>query len=126
MPDVSKINVNDTVYDIKDATARDAQATLEGQLGDLAYKDTASGSFTPSGSVAAPTITITTQTEVVKGINANGTLPSWSAAVSEETLSFSFSAGALPTTKNTTAVTGATAAATAPAFTGTAGTVTVS
>lgn len=126
MPDVSKINVNDTVYDIKDATARSDLATLDGNLGDLAYKDTASGSFTPSGSVSTPTITITTQTEVVKGINANGTLPSWSAAVAEETLSFTFSAGALPTTKNTTAVTSATAASSAITFTGAAGTVTVS
>ena len=62
MPDVSKINVNETVYDIKDAVARADQATLEGQLGDLAYKNSASGSFTPAGSVSAPAITITPTT----------------------------------------------------------------
>lgn len=126
MPDVSKINVNDTVYDIKDAVARADQATLEGQLGDLAYKNSASGSFTPAGSVSAPAITITPTTEVVKGINAVGSLPAWSASVSEETLSFTFSAGALPTTKNSTVMTGASAASAQPTFTGTAGTVTVS
>lgn len=126
MPDVSKINVNDTVYDLKDAVARSNQATLEGQLGDLAYKNSASGSFTPFGSVSAPAITITPATEVVKGVNAVGTLPSWGASVDNETLSFSFSAGTLPTTKNTTVVTGATASAAQPVFTGTVGTVTVS
>lgn len=126
MPDVSKINVNDTVYDIKDAVARADHATLEGQLGDLAYKNSASGSFTPAGSVSAPAITITPTTEVVKGVNAVGTLPSWSASVADETLSFTFNAGALPTTKNSTVMTGASAASAQPTFTGTAGTVTVS
>lgn len=126
MPDVSKINVNETVYDIKDAVARAEQATLEGQLGDLAYKNTASGSFTPAGSVSAPAITITPSTEVVKGVNSVGSLPAWSASVTDETLSFSFSAGALPTTKNSTVMTGASAASAQPTFTGTAGTVTVS
>lgn len=126
MPDVSKINVNNTVYDFKDATVRQDLATLDGQLGDLAYKDSASGTFTPDGSVSAPTITITTQTEVVRGVATVGTLPSWSASVSNETLSFDFDAGALPTTQNTTAVTSAAAASTSPTFTGTAGTVTVS
>lgn len=126
MPDVSKINVNDTVYDIKDAVARADHATLEGQLGDLAYKNSASGSFTPAGSVSAPAITITPITEVVKGVNTVGSLPAWSASVSEETLSFAFSAGALPTTQNSTVMTGASAASAQPVFTGTAGTVTVS
>lgn len=126
MPDVSKINVNDTVYDLKDAVARSNQATLEGQLGDLAYKNSASGSFTPSGSVSAPAITLTPETEVIKGVNAVGTLPSWGASVDNETLSFNFSAGALPTTKNSTVMTGAAASAAQPVFTGTAGTVTVS
>lgn len=126
MPDVSKINVNDTVYDIKDAVARADQATLEGQLGDLAYKNSASGSFTPAGSVSAPAITVTPTTEVVKGVNTVGSLPAWSASVSDETLSFTFNAGALPTTKNSTVMTGASAASAQPTFTGTAGTVTVS
>ena len=64
--------------------------------------------------------------EVVKGVNAVGTLPSWGATVDNETLSFSFNAGTLPTTKNSTVMTGASAASAQPTFTGTAGTVTVS
>lgn len=126
MADVSKINVNDTVYDIKDAVARADQATLEGQLGDLAYKNSASGSFTPTGNVSAPAITITPATTVVKGVNNAGTLPSWSASVADETLSFSWNRGALTTTTNHTVMTGASASAAQPSFTGEASTITVS
>lgn len=82
-------------------------------LGDLAYKDSATGSFTPSGS-------ITPSSTTVNSITAVGTLPTWSASVNNEVLSFSFNQGTLPTKgANQTVLTGA-------SFSGTAGTVTVS
>lgn len=95
-------------------------------LGDLAMKDSASGSFTPSGSVSAPTITVTPTTANIDGIDSVGTLPSLSMTVSSENLTVAFSAGSLPTKASTVAaMTGASAEASAPTFTGTAGTVTV-
>lgn len=82
-------------------------------LGDLAFKDSATGSFTPSGSITPTTAT-------VNSITAVGSLPTWSASVTNEVLSFSFSQGSLPTKgANQTVMTGA-------SFSGTAGTVSVS
>ena len=118
-----------------------------GSLKALAFKDSASASYTPAGSVsqptftgtkatistdytpagtvAAPTLTVTANTASVKPFGSAGTLPSFTASVSGETLSLSFSAGTLPTAG--TAVTVATgiksATATAPAFTGTKATI---
>lgn len=127
MADISKISVNDQTYNIKDATARQEQTELEASLGALAFKNEASGNFTPSGSVSAPTVTVSPTTKNVKVVNSVGSLPSWSANVSEETLAFTFSAGALPTTNNETVVTGiADASASQPVFTGTQGNVSVS
>lgn len=95
-------------------------------LGDLAYKDSASGSFTPSGNVSAPTVTLTPSTENVKSMSAAGTLPSLTASLDDECLILTFGAGSLPTSEDKTVLTGVSAAASAPTFTGTAGTVTVS
>ena len=127
MPDISKISVNDTTYDIKDAIARGDLTTLQALLGALAYKNDATGSVTAAGTVTAPTINVNPSTKTIKAVNSAGTLPSWSAAVSGEILSFSWSAGALTTTNNETVVTGiADATATTPVFSGTAVSVTVS
>ena len=100
-----------------------------------------------SGSVSAPTVTVTPATDSIKKVTSVGTLPTkaaWSANVDEtsETLSFSFTANDLPTFKQgakasytegtfdagtlpelaaegTAVVTGITSAtATAPVFTG--------
>lgn len=124
-----------------------------GDLGTLAFKDSASGSFTPSGSVsvsasgtenktatvapagsgeatytpagtvAAPVISKKTagSTTTVNSITDVGTLPSFSATVSGETLTLTFSAGTLPTKGSDTTVKTGDAAyeASAPAFTGT-------
>lgn len=120
---------------------------LKTNLGDLAYQDTATGNFTPQGSIAinsytpagsvsvgtgtanytpggtvgTPTITVTPNTTTVNSITAVGTLPSWSASVENETLSFSFSQGTLPTKgSNTTVVTSIkSATSTQPSWTGT-------
>lgn len=99
-------------------------------LGDLAFKDSASGSFTPSGTVGAPTISLATagSTTTVNSITEVGTLPALTLTVASETLTIGWSAGTLPTKgANTTVKTGDGAySASQPAFTGTAGTVMVS
>lgn len=101
-----------------------------GSLGALAYKDSASGSFTPSGLVSTPTISVATAgtTTTVNSITGVGTLPNLTMTVENETLIFSFDQGTLPTKGvDTTVKTGDAAySATAPSFTGTTGSVTVS
>lgn len=92
-------------------------------LGTLAYKDSASGSYTPQGSVAAPDVTVTQTTDTIKPVTDVGSMPTFT--VSGETLIIG--AGAVPTLGADKAfMTGASATASAPAFTGTTGTVTVS
>ena len=99
-------------------------------LGDLAMKDSATGSFTPQGSVAAPTISVGTAgaTTSITPFGSAGSLPSLTMTVTDGNLAISFDAGALPSAGSAVTVkTGdASYQATAPAFTGTAGTVTVS
>lgn len=84
------------------------------ELGDLAYKDTASGTFTPSGNV-----TITPTTSSVTTVTSVGTLPSASYASATETLTFDM--GTLPTTGSETVLSGVSAS-----FTGSADDITVS
>ncbi len=92
-------------------------------LGTLAYKDSASGSYTPQGSVAAPDVTVTPATDTIKPVTDVGSMPTFT--VSGETLIIG--AGAVPTLGADKAfMTGASATASAPAFTGTTGSVTVS
>lgn len=92
-------------------------------LGTLAYKDSASGGYTPQGSVSAPDVTVTPSTDTIKPVTDVGSMPTFT--VSGETLIIG--AGAVPTLGADKAfMTGASAAASAPAFTGTTGTVTVS
>ena len=167
MADISKLTVGGSTYDIKDATARDAIASLQGgmkylgvtttaltdgattnpitinsqsvtattgnvviydnkefvfdgtkwdefgdlsTLGSLAYKNSASGTFTPSGSVTVTEVTGSVSTlatvgtlpsvnpvvESITPIASVGTLPSSSYDSATETLSISW--GSLPTT----------------------------
>lgn len=92
-------------------------------LGALAYKDSASGSFTPAGSVSKPTITVTPTTASVPNVTNVGSMPTYT--VTGETLVIG--AGSVPTLGTAiSAMTGASAELdSAPSFTGTAGTVTV-
>lgn len=98
-----------------------------GSLKALAFKDSASGSITPTGTISAPTVTVSMNTTSVTPISEVGSLPSFTATVANETLSLGFSAGSLPT--KGTAVTVATgvnsAKASAPTFTGNGATITV-
>ena len=88
-------------------------------FGDLAFKSSASGSYTPAGSVTVSEAADTTTT--VAPFGAAGTLPSWS--VSGETATFS--AGTLPSAGSDVTVVTASGARTAT-FSGTAATITVS
>lgn len=120
-------------------------------LGDLAMKDDASGSFTPSGTVSQPTFTGTSttstgtftpegsvsapeisvdtagSTDTVYSITDVGTLPTLTTTVANETLTIGFSQGTLPTkgAAQTVKTSDATYTATQPTFTGTQGSVSV-
>lgn len=92
-------------------------------LGELAWEDTASGTFTPEGTVSKPNVSVTPTTDTVQSVTDVGSMPTFT--VSGETLVIS--AGAVPTLGTAkTVLTGVTAELDAtPTFTGTAGTVTV-
>lgn len=103
------------------------QATIKPKVtaaGDVTIS-TGSGTanYTPAGNVSAPTISVATAgaTTTVNSITDVGSLPNFSATVSNENLTLTFDAGALPTKgSNTTVKTGdASYSATAPTFTGT-------
>ena len=91
-------------------------------FGDLAFKSSASGSYTPAGTVAVDDGTDTTASLTPMG--SMGTLSSAYFTVADENATFTFDAGSLPTAG--TAVNVVTASGTRTAtFTGTTGTVTV-
>ena len=92
-------------------------------FGALAFKSSASGSYTPAGSVSITQGTDTTAS--VTGIASVGTLPDAYFTVSGETATFNWSAGTLPAA-DASATTVITARGTdTAAFTGTAATITV-
>lgn len=108
-----------------------------GSLKSLAFKDTASGNYTPAGSVSTPTITLTPTTGFVRTMADAGTLPdctlpTFSATVANETLTLGWTAGEfdpgdLPELgANVEVITNMTASSSQPSFTGTQGSVTVS
>ena len=77
--------------------------------------------YTPEGTVSAPTVDVELRWVYVNSITDVGTLPTWSATVTGEVLSFAFNEGTLPTKGEAKmVVTSATATASAPTFTGTA------
>ena len=93
-------------------------------LGALAYKDSASGSFTPAGTVSKPNVSVTPSTTEVPNVTSVGSMPTYK--VSGETLVIT--AGTAPSLGVPISVMdGATAELDAtPTFTGTQGSVTVS
>lgn len=95
------------------------QSIGKNNFGDLAFKSSASGSYTPAGSVAITEAADTTTS--VTPFGAAGTLPSWT--VSGETATFN--AGTLASAGTAVNVVTASGTRTA-AFTGTEATVTVS
>lgn len=96
-----------------------------GSLKALAFKDSASGAYTPSGTVSAPTVNLATTT--VNSITDVGSLPDLAMSVSNETLTITFSKGSLPTKGgDTTVATGTVSSVTTPKFTGSPATIEVS
>lgn len=77
--------------------------------------------YTPEGTISAPEVNVVPSTGTVNSITDVGTLPTFTATVANENLTFSWSAGTLPTKgTDTSVVTGITSAtASAPSFTGT-------
>ena len=98
-------------------------------LGALAYKNSASGSYTPDGTVSAPVISLRTagSTTKINSITDVGTLPVLTTTVADETLTIGFDSGSLPTKgSDIYAKTGdGEYSASAPQFTGISGAVTV-
>lgn len=95
---------------IFNGTAWQAFGDLSG-LGSLAYKNSASATYTPSGTIIQPTITVTPSTGTVNSITDVGALPELTTTVSNEILTIGWSAGTLPTKgANTSVVTGITSA----------------
>lgn len=113
-------------------------------LGDLATKDRVQATYTPQGTVSAPTITATSTGvwvdrmndagSVTAGTAASCTLPTLTMSHANETLTFAWTAGnfvantptsvTLPDFDRVRTVPSITATATAPTFTGTQATIT--
>lgn len=119
-----------TVYN-GTASGASGNFTPEGTVSQPTFTGTefsSTGTFTPAGTVSKPNVTVTPSTGTVNSITNVGTLPELTMTVTNETLTFSWSAGTLPTKgSDQTVLTGVSAAlAAAPSFTGTQGTVSVS
>lgn len=142
--DVAIYNSLEFVFSDSDSKWHEFGST--GSLKALAFKDTASGDFTPAGSVSQPTFTgsattstgkftpagsntggaVTLNTTTINSITDVGTLPSFSATVADENLTLGFSQGTLPTKGANTTVATSVKSFTQPTFTGTEGNVSVS
>lgn len=92
-------------------------------LGNLAYQDSASGNFTPQGTVSKPSVSVTETTTSVPNITSVGTLPTFTV----DGTTLVINAGTLPTLGTAIEVVNGVSAEldNAPTFTGTQGTVTV-
>lgn len=92
-------------------------------LGALAYKDSASGQYTPVGSVSTPTVTVNYDSESVIGSITAGDLPKYEVSGEKLTLDpgTQTTATAVNVMKNISSVT-----VSQPVFTGTESTITVS
>lgn len=85
-------------------------------------KGTGTANYTPEGTVSAPDIIVAPLCTRIIAISDNdgaGVLPSFTATVSDETLSLNFNAGKLYDTEVVDVVTDVTASASQPKFTGT-------
>lgn len=114
----------DGAFDVTPAGGSTQSVPIHG-LDNLAFKDSASGTFTPSGDVSTPTISVDTagSTTTIAEVATVGSMPTYT--VSNEVLTIT--AGAVPTTNNVTVKTGdASYTASQPTFTGTQDAVTVS
>lgn len=84
-------------------------------------KGTGTANYTPEGTVSAPDIAVATGVRTIRAISdvdGGGRLPSFTATVTDETLSLNFNAGKLYDTEVVDVVTDVTADASQPKFTG--------
>lgn len=93
-------------------------------FGALAFKSSASATYTPAGTVSVTEGSDTTTT--VAPFGSAGTLPDAYFTVSGETATFNWSAGTLPAAGSDVTVVTASGTVTAASFTGTEATITVS
>ena len=93
-------------------------------FGALAFKSSASGTYTPAGTISVTEGSDTTDT--VTPFGSAGTLPDAYYTVSGETATFNFSAGTLPSAGTDVTVVTASGTVTAATFSGTEATITVS
>lgn len=128
MADVSQIQIENDIYTLKDKIARTDLSNLMDTLGNLAFKDAASGAYTPEGTITGISGSVTTSKKDVRILSQPPTLPSWSANVNTatETLSFSFSAGSIPTTTQSVVTNITDVEITGAKFTGKEGSISVS
>lgn len=125
--EVTAVAGNITSYDEEEFIFNGTKWQAFGDLSDLgalAYKDSASGNFTPAGTVSKPNVSVTPSTTSVPNVTSVGSMPTYT--VSGETLVIT--AGATPSLGTAIdAVTGVSAELdSTPTFTGTQGSVTVS
>ena len=99
------------------------QSIGKNNFGDLAFKNSASGSFTPEGTITN-NITSAFGTSSVDGVASVGSLPAWTYDATNKKATFN--AGALPTTSAQVVVSSASVTVGTSTFAGSAGTVTVS
>ena len=97
--------------------------TTTNKTADVSPSGSGTATYTPAGSVSAPTISVATagSTTTVNSITAVGSLPQLTTTVTNETLTIGWDAGTLPTKgDNTTVKTGDAAySASQPSFSGT-------
>ena len=93
-------------------------------FGALAFKSSASATYTPAGTVSVTEGSDTTTT--VAPFGSAGTLPDAYFTVSNETATFNWSAGSLPSAGSDVTVVTASGTVTAASFSGTEATITVS
>ena len=93
-------------------------------FGALAFKSSASATYTPAGTVSVTEGSDTTAT--VAPFGSAGTLPDAYFTVSNETATFNWSAGTLPSAGSDVTVVTASGTVTAASFSGTEATITVS
>ena len=96
-------------------------------IGSLAGKNSATGSYTPEGSVSKPNVNVSPTKQSITPMKAVGTLPELSTTVSGKNVTIGFNKGTLPEKDTAVEVmTGASAELDAiPSFTGTQATITV-
>ena len=120
--DIPALKVGDGVTAVKDLPFITSSDT---DLKALAYKDSASGTMTPSGSCSGTGVTLETTT--VTEMSSAGTLPVLAVTMDGSTMVIDFSTGSLPTLSNPiTVATGTVSSVTDPTFAGNQATITVS